>query len=168
MSSELHNQVRSFILENYLFTDDESALALDESLLDRGIVDSTGMLEIIMFIEDELGVSVEDEEMVPENRVAKCQSTVYVSGELADGKMRFRGSSDAAFVRGELAILIGAMNGLSPCEVVTAKAQVGQFVEKLKGIITISLIRGEGFLGMYEKMREISCEYCQVPEVQIS
>ncbi len=67
MSSELHKQVQNFILENYLFTDDESALGLDESLLDRGIVDSTGMLEIIMFIEDELGVSVEDEEMIPEN-----------------------------------------------------------------------------------------------------
>ena len=67
MSSELQKQVRDFILENYLFTDDESALGLDESLLDRGIVDSTGMLEIIMFIEDELGVKVEDEEMIPEN-----------------------------------------------------------------------------------------------------
>jgi acyl carrier protein len=67
MSSELQSQVRRFILENYLFTDDESALGLDESLLDRGIVDSTGMLEIIMFIEDELGVTVEDEEMIPEN-----------------------------------------------------------------------------------------------------
>jgi acyl carrier protein len=67
MSSDLHNQVRGFILENYLFTDDDSALGFDESLLDRGIVDSTGMLEIIMFIEDELGVTVEDEEMIPEN-----------------------------------------------------------------------------------------------------
>ncbi|MGB5688421.1 MAG: acyl carrier protein [Woeseiaceae bacterium] len=42
-------------------------MGLDESLLDRGIVDSTGMLEIIMFIEDELGVQVADEEMIPEN-----------------------------------------------------------------------------------------------------
>ena len=67
MSSELQTQVRDFILENYLFTDDTSALSPDESLLDRGIVDSTGMLEIIMFIEDELGVTVEDEEMIPEN-----------------------------------------------------------------------------------------------------
>ena len=67
MTSELHKQVRNFILENYLFTDDESALGLEDSLLDRGIVDSTGMLEIIMFIEDELGVTVEDEEMIPEN-----------------------------------------------------------------------------------------------------
>ena len=67
MASELQTQVRAFILENYLFTDDESALGPDESLLDRGIVDSTGMLEIIMFIEDELGVQVADEEMIPEN-----------------------------------------------------------------------------------------------------
>ena len=67
MASELQSQVRTFILENYLFTDDESALGPDESLLDRGIVDSTGMLEIIMFIEDELGVQVADEEMIPEN-----------------------------------------------------------------------------------------------------
>ena len=67
MTSELHKQVRDFILENYLFTEDESALRMEESLLDRGIVDSTGMLEIIMFIEDELGVTVEDHEMIPEN-----------------------------------------------------------------------------------------------------
>lgn len=67
MTSELHAQVRNFVLENYLFTDDESALGLDESLLERGIVDSTGMLEIIMFIEDDLGVPVADEEMIPEN-----------------------------------------------------------------------------------------------------
>lgn len=67
MSSELQTQVRDFILENYLFTNDTSVLGPDESLLDRGIVDSTGMLEIIMFIEDELGVQVADEEMIPEN-----------------------------------------------------------------------------------------------------
>jgi acyl carrier protein len=59
MTPELNKQVRNFILENYLFTDDESVLGLEDSLLDRGIVDSTGMLEIIMFIEDE--------EMIPEN-----------------------------------------------------------------------------------------------------
>ena len=107
------------------------------------------------------------EEMVPENRVAKCQSTVYISGRFCDGRIFFRGCSDAAFVRGELAILIGAMSGLAPCEVVTAKSQVARFVEQLKDIITISMIRGEGFLGMYEKMRDISCEYCQAPEVRL-
>ena len=67
MSDELHEQIRSFILENYLFTTDSSALGLEDSLLGRGIVDSTGMLEIIFFIEEQLGVKVKDEEMIPDN-----------------------------------------------------------------------------------------------------
>ncbi|MDH5618313.1 MAG: acyl carrier protein [Gammaproteobacteria bacterium] len=79
MASELQTQVRAFILENYLFTDDESALGPDESLLDRGIVDSTGMLEIIMFIEDELGVQVADEEMIPENLDSVNRIAAFVS-----------------------------------------------------------------------------------------
>ena len=54
-------------LGGYLVTTDASAIALDDSLLGRGIVDSTGMLEIIFFIEEKLGVKVKDEEMIPEN-----------------------------------------------------------------------------------------------------
>ncbi len=64
---DLEQKIKGYILENYLFTDDASALASEDSLLDRGIVDSTGILEVIMFLEEEFGVAVEDEEMVPEN-----------------------------------------------------------------------------------------------------
>ena len=64
MPDSLLEQVRSYILENYLFTTDTSMLGLDDSLLERGIVDSTGMLEIIFFIEEQLGVKIEDEEMI--------------------------------------------------------------------------------------------------------
>ncbi len=67
MSDSLRDRIQKFILENYLFTSDTSALALDDSLLGHGIVDSTGMLEIIMFIEEQLGVTVKDEDMIPEN-----------------------------------------------------------------------------------------------------
>lgn len=67
MSDKLRDQIRAFVLENYLFTSDSSVLGLDDSLLGRGIVDSTGMLEIIFFIEEQLGVKVKDEEMIPEN-----------------------------------------------------------------------------------------------------
>ena len=67
MSDVLRDRIQKFILENYLFTSDPSALGSDDSLLGRGIVDSTGMLEIIMFIEEQLGVTVKDDEMVPEN-----------------------------------------------------------------------------------------------------
>lgn len=63
----VEQQVRDYILENYLFTDDQSALANGDSFLDKGILDSTGILEVIYFIEEEFGIKVQDEEMVPEN-----------------------------------------------------------------------------------------------------
>jgi acyl carrier protein len=67
MADALREQIRTFVLQNYLFTDDPAALGLDDSLLGRSIVDSTGMLEIIFFIEEQLGVKVKDEDMVPDN-----------------------------------------------------------------------------------------------------
>ena len=67
MDEALRDRIRDFILENYLFTDDVSAIGFDDSLLDEGIVDSTGMLEIIWFLEENFGIAVKDEEMVPEN-----------------------------------------------------------------------------------------------------
>lgn len=65
MSNE--DEIRNFILENYLFTDDQSELDSDDSFLEKGIIDSTGIMEVIFFLEDEFDVHVEDEEMVPEN-----------------------------------------------------------------------------------------------------
>ena len=67
MSESLPEKIRDFILETYLFTTDTSALGLDDSLLDRGIVDSTGMMEIVFFLEEQLQVKVKDEEMIPAN-----------------------------------------------------------------------------------------------------
>ena len=63
----VEKKIRNYVLENYLFTDDETALANDTSFLDEGIIDSTGILEVIAFIEEEFGVKVLDDEMVPEN-----------------------------------------------------------------------------------------------------
>lgn len=59
--------LRHFILENYLFTDDQEALKNSDSFLDNGILDSMGILEVIHFLEEEFGIKVEDEEMVPDN-----------------------------------------------------------------------------------------------------
>lgn len=66
-SMEHTSRIRNFILETFLFTDDPSALNDDDSFLDKGIIDSTGVLELVTFLEDELGVTVSDEELVPEN-----------------------------------------------------------------------------------------------------
>lgn len=71
-------QVRSYILENYLFTDDESMLNNDDSFLQKNILDSTGMLEVIYFLEDEFGIKVKDEEMVPENLDSVARIVAFV------------------------------------------------------------------------------------------
>lgn len=58
--------VRHFVVENFLFGDGES-LKEDTSFLERGIIDSTGILEVIMFLEETYSIKIEDEELVPEN-----------------------------------------------------------------------------------------------------
>ncbi|WP_196138870.1 acyl carrier protein [Aliikangiella sp. G2MR2-5] len=59
--------LRTFILENYLFTDDESKLNNSDSFLDTGILDSMGILELIYFLDEELSIKVESNEMIPSN-----------------------------------------------------------------------------------------------------
>lgn len=63
---DLKQRVREFVTKNF-YVADAAALSDSVSLLDAGIVDSTGVLEVISFIEGELGVTVEDREMLPEN-----------------------------------------------------------------------------------------------------
>jgi len=65
--SSIEAKIRDYILENYLFTDEQSELNSSDSFLDKGIIDSTGIMEVIMFLDEEFGVSVEDDEMIPEN-----------------------------------------------------------------------------------------------------
>jgi acyl carrier protein len=59
--------LREFIVQNFLFGDRSAPLTLDDSFSERGIVDSTGILELVAFVEESFGISVGDEEIVPEN-----------------------------------------------------------------------------------------------------
>jgi acyl carrier protein len=60
------NEIREFIVSNFLFGDGAS-LQDDTSLLDSGIVDSTGILELITFLEDTYKLKIEPEETIPDN-----------------------------------------------------------------------------------------------------
>ena len=62
----LNQQIRDFVTSNF-YVADPGSLEDRTSLLDQGIIDSTGVLEVIMFIETTFGVTVEDSEMLPEN-----------------------------------------------------------------------------------------------------
>jgi len=59
--------LRNFILENYLFTNDQSKLENADSFLGSGILDSMGILELVYFLDDEMSIKVESSEMVPKN-----------------------------------------------------------------------------------------------------
>lgn len=63
---DIRDRIRSFIKQNY-FVPDGSPLPDDASLLEQGIVDSTGVLEIIAFIERTFQITVHDAELVPDN-----------------------------------------------------------------------------------------------------
>jgi len=79
----VEQKIRDYILDNYLFTDDQSALANEDSFLDKGIIDSTGIMEVIFFLEEEFGIQVDDEEMVPENLDSVKNIVTYVERKQA-------------------------------------------------------------------------------------
>jgi acyl carrier protein len=60
-------KIREFIVETFLFGADDGQLEDGDSLLESGVVDSTGVLELVGFLEEEFGIEVKDEELVPEN-----------------------------------------------------------------------------------------------------
>jgi acyl carrier protein len=60
-------KIRAFIFDNFLFDAEEDALKNETSFLEEGIIDSTGVLELVDWLEEEFSISVEDEELIPEN-----------------------------------------------------------------------------------------------------
>jgi len=64
---QLREQIRGFIIENFLFGDAAPLTDDAVSLLDNGIVDSVGVLEMVAWLEENHGLKVEDQELVPEN-----------------------------------------------------------------------------------------------------
>ncbi len=63
----LRADVRQFIVENFLLSRDESRLGDSDSLTALGILDSTGALEVVTYLQERYGVTVQDEELRPEN-----------------------------------------------------------------------------------------------------
>jgi acyl carrier protein len=61
------DEVRHFVVENFLFGQTSAVPAEDASLLETGVIDSTGVLELVAFLEERFDVRVEDTELVPEN-----------------------------------------------------------------------------------------------------
>lgn len=63
----LVDELRTFVVENFLFGQDASRLTADSSFIDNGILDSTGLLELIGFIERTYEIRLADDELIPDN-----------------------------------------------------------------------------------------------------
>ena len=79
MDTTLAAEIRAFIVDNFLFGQDSPRLTDDASFLETGIIDSTGFLELVTFLEQTYGIAMADRELIPEN----LDSLARVSGFVA-------------------------------------------------------------------------------------
>jgi acyl carrier protein len=82
VDQNVERTVREFVIKNFIFEDDGS-LTPEISFLDSGIIDSTGVLELITFVEETYGIKVEDHEIVPEHLDSIRNVTSFVKRRLS-------------------------------------------------------------------------------------
>lgn len=81
--SLIEEQLREFLAENFILEDGGKGLESDESLTQSGVLDSMGVLELIMFIEEKFGVAIPEEDTLPENLDSIRRVVNYVSNRLS-------------------------------------------------------------------------------------
>lgn len=74
----VHDEIRQFIIDNFLMGQDSDSLKDDSSFLEDGVIDSTGVLELVGFLEENYEIKVEDEELIPENLDSIKNICVYL------------------------------------------------------------------------------------------
>ncbi len=67
MAEDVRLKLRAYIMDSFLMSEDDSVLEDGQSLLDTGVIDSTGVLELIQYLEETFGIAVDDDELIPEN-----------------------------------------------------------------------------------------------------
>ncbi|NTV99696.1 MAG: acyl carrier protein [Oscillochloris sp.] len=75
---EIKERIHAFIVDNCLFGDTSIELNEDTALLDSGIIDSTGVIELVLFVSEEFGIEVPAEDMLPENFNSINRLTNYI------------------------------------------------------------------------------------------
>lgn len=84
-SEATHKRIHDFVVANFLF--DTGDVDDEASLLGQGIIDSTGVLEMVVFVEDAFGIAVADEEVVPENFDSIAALAAYVEDKRGENSI---------------------------------------------------------------------------------
>lgn len=82
MAESIAREIKDFVVTNFLFGQDAAGLTDDASFLEGGIIDSTGVLELVAFLEQRYGITVGDRELLPENLDSVQNATRFVSRKL--------------------------------------------------------------------------------------
>jgi acyl carrier protein len=81
---DIKSAMRGFITDTFLPSADLESFTDTDSFMETGIVDSTGVLELLEFIEETFGIMVEDEEVVPANLDSLEKLAVFIQRKIAD------------------------------------------------------------------------------------
>ena len=84
-NADVKTNIRAFIVDNFLFGNDDPSLTDDASFLETGIIDSTGILELVSFVEQTYDIAIDDGEMLPENLDSLERISAFVNRK-RDGK----------------------------------------------------------------------------------
>ena len=75
---DIRAQIREFVISNFVLKEGPDSLRDDDSFMEKGIIDSTGILELVGFIEETFPIQMEDSELVPENLGSVNQVVSYI------------------------------------------------------------------------------------------
>lgn len=81
-TNTIERNIREFIVSNFLFGVDDGSLKREDSFLQNGVIDSTGVLELVGFLEQSYQIEVSDQELVPLNLDSIQNVAAYVSRKL--------------------------------------------------------------------------------------
>lgn len=101
----------------------------------------------------DLGNSLEpldDEHKVPQKIIEGCQSRVWLNAEFVDGKVYFKGESDAILVKGIVSLLIQVLSGQSPDDILDTDLY---FIERIGLKEHLSPTRSNGLVAMVKQMK---------------
>ncbi|TXT38595.1 MAG: acpP-7 [Planctomycetota bacterium] len=82
----IETDVRGFVADNFLFGRKNVSLDGDDSLLEQGLIDSTGVLELVSFIENKFEIKVEDDDLVPDNLDSINRLIAFIETKLEEAK----------------------------------------------------------------------------------
>ena len=83
--ADIKKQLRDYIVENFLFGDTGTEFSDRDSFMEKGIIDSTGILEVITYIEENFNIKIEDDELIPENLDSISNIEGFIERKVKEG-----------------------------------------------------------------------------------